>query len=117
MGLEHLERSEAPLPLPSPGPGQILVRVEAASLNYRDLLIARNTYRWAAPLPFVPPLFDVQQNWHVRSHDEPRMRWLRAEIATLFNDQTDPWKAMEVELYGPRASRRRAVTGRTLPVR
>lgn len=70
-----------------------------------------------APLPFVPPLFDVQQNWHVRSHDEPRMRWLRAEIATLFNDQTDPWKAMEVELYGPRASRRRAVTGRTLPVR
>ena len=51
-GLAHLERSE--VPLPSPGPGQILVRVEAASLNYRDLLIARNTYRWAAPLPFVP---------------------------------------------------------------
>lgn len=51
-GLEHLERAEAPLP--SPGRGQILVKVEAASLNYRDLLIARNTYRWAAPLPFVP---------------------------------------------------------------
>ncbi len=51
-GLEHLVRSTAPLP--APGPGQILVRVEAASLNYRDLLVARNTYRWAAPLPFVP---------------------------------------------------------------
>ena len=51
-GLEHLVRSTAPLPVP--GPGQILVRVEAASLNYRDLLVARNTYRWAAPLPFVP---------------------------------------------------------------
>ncbi|XDF33366.1 NAD(P)-dependent alcohol dehydrogenase [Paracidovorax avenae] len=51
-GLEHLVRSEAPLP--TPGPGQILVRVEAASLNYRDLLVAGNTYRWAAPLPFVP---------------------------------------------------------------
>ena len=41
-------------PQPSPGPGQILVRVDAASLNYRDLLVARNTYRWSAPLPFVP---------------------------------------------------------------
>lgn len=51
-GLEHLARSTAPLP--TPGPGQILVRVEAASLNYRDLLVARNTYRWTAPLPFVP---------------------------------------------------------------
>lgn len=51
-GLEHLVRSTAPLPVP--GPGQILVRVEAASLNYRDLLVARNTYRWSAPLPFVP---------------------------------------------------------------
>lgn len=51
-GLEHLTCSTAPLP--SPGPGQILVRVEAASLNYRDLLVARNTYRWSAPLPFVP---------------------------------------------------------------
>lgn len=52
FGLEHLVRSTAPLPVP--GPGQILVRVEAASLNYRDLLVARNTYRWSAPLPFVP---------------------------------------------------------------
>jgi len=51
-GLDNLVRSTAPLP--APGPGQILVRVEAASLNYRDLLVARNTYRWSAPLPFVP---------------------------------------------------------------
>ena len=52
FGLEHLTRSEAPVP--APGPGQILVQVEAASLNYRDLLLARNTYRWAPALPFVP---------------------------------------------------------------
>jgi len=52
FGLDNLRRAEAPLP--SPGRGQILVRVEAASLNYRDLLIARNTYGWPAPLPFVP---------------------------------------------------------------
>ncbi len=52
FGLDHLARAEAPMPLT--GPGQVLVQVDAASLNYRDLLIARNTYRWSAPLPFVP---------------------------------------------------------------
>jgi NADPH:quinone reductase-like Zn-dependent oxidoreductase len=42
-------------PAPRPGPGQVLVRVRAASLNYRDLLIARGTYPFGAPkLPLVP---------------------------------------------------------------
>lgn len=50
--LRHLAPSE--VSMPHPGPGQILVRVEAASLNYRDLMLARNTYRWSAPLPYVP---------------------------------------------------------------
>lgn len=31
-------------PVPQPGPGQVLVRVRAASLNYRDLLIADGSY-------------------------------------------------------------------------
>jgi len=34
--------AQADLPQPTPGPGQVLVRMRAASLNYRDLLIARN---------------------------------------------------------------------------
>ncbi len=34
-------------PMPQPGPGEVLVRVEAASLNYRDLLVLRGQY----PLP------------------------------------------------------------------
>jgi DNA-binding transcriptional LysR family regulator len=54
-----------------------------------------------AKLPFPPPVFAVQQNWHARTHQEPRMRWFRAQIATLFNDESDPWKAVEMELYGP----------------
>ncbi|MEH3085346.1 MAG: NAD(P)-dependent alcohol dehydrogenase [Xylophilus ampelinus] len=52
FGRQHLRRVEAPLP--QPGPGQILVRVEAASLNYRDLMTTGNTYGFTPPLPFVP---------------------------------------------------------------
>lgn len=31
-------------PDPEPGPGEVLVRVRAASLNYRDLMVAQGTY-------------------------------------------------------------------------
>jgi len=40
-------------PVPRPGPGQVLVRVRAASLNFRDLLIADGTYP-RGPSPLVP---------------------------------------------------------------
>jgi NADPH:quinone reductase-like Zn-dependent oxidoreductase len=39
---------------PSPGKGQVLVKVRAVSLNYRDLLIAKGLYNPKIPLPFVP---------------------------------------------------------------
>ncbi len=42
-------------PSPEPGPGQVRVRIRAASLNYRDLLIARGGYgRGMRQLPLVP---------------------------------------------------------------
>jgi len=42
-------------PTPSPAPGQVLVRMHATSLNYRDLLIVRGSYRRGSPrLPLVP---------------------------------------------------------------
>lgn len=41
-------------PVPRPGPGEVLVRVEAASLNYRDLLIVEDRYSHRVPLPLVP---------------------------------------------------------------
>ena len=41
-------------PVPRPGKGEILVRVAAASLNYRDLVILKGIYRPDLPLPYVP---------------------------------------------------------------
>ena len=38
----------------SPGPGEVLVRIRAASLNYRDLLVAKGQYNRKLPFPLVP---------------------------------------------------------------
>jgi NADPH:quinone reductase-like Zn-dependent oxidoreductase len=42
------------LPTPRPGPGEVLVRVRAVSLNYRDLLVVKGLYSRNLPLPLVP---------------------------------------------------------------
>ena len=41
-------------PIPVPRRGDILVRVRAASLNYRDLVIIKGIYSPSLPLPYVP---------------------------------------------------------------
>ena len=42
-------------PIPEPGPGEVLLRMEAASLNYRDYVMARGGYgRRGGTLPLVP---------------------------------------------------------------
>lgn len=53
FGLHHLELVDVPLPVP--GPGQVLVRVQAVSLNYRDKLVVEGGLLSEAPsMPFVP---------------------------------------------------------------
>lgn len=39
---------------PHPGPGQVLVRVEAVSLSYRDLLVIGGEGTWRPPRPVTP---------------------------------------------------------------
>ncbi|HUB92318.1 MAG TPA: NAD(P)-dependent alcohol dehydrogenase [Dyella sp.] len=52
FGLDHLKLADTPAPRPKPN--EVLVRMEAASLNYRDyLLMSGNLYR-AVNLPIVP---------------------------------------------------------------
>lgn len=41
-------------PLPTPGPGELLVRVEAVSLNYRDKLMIENGMGMPLAMPFTP---------------------------------------------------------------
>jgi NADPH:quinone reductase-like Zn-dependent oxidoreductase len=42
------------LPSPTPGPGEVLVRIRAVSLNYRDLMISRGVYNPRLRLPLIP---------------------------------------------------------------
>jgi NADPH:quinone reductase-like Zn-dependent oxidoreductase len=42
------------LPEPTPGPGEVVVRVHANSLNFRDLMTLKGTYNPKIPIPFIP---------------------------------------------------------------
>jgi len=52
FGLENLRVVERTQPQPSAG--QVLVRMRAASLNYRDLLMVQGHYNPKQPLPLIP---------------------------------------------------------------
>jgi len=52
FGLENLKL--VGLPDPQPGPGQVLVRMRAASLNYRDLVVIKGGYGPRQTLPRIP---------------------------------------------------------------
>jgi NADPH:quinone reductase-like Zn-dependent oxidoreductase len=52
-GFDHLKLAERPDP--KPGPGQVLLRMRAASLNYRDLVVPMRGYgAFTGTLPLIP---------------------------------------------------------------
>ena len=52
FGIEHLELADAPDPQPQRG--EVLIRVRAVSLNYRDLMIVLGKYNPKMHLPRIP---------------------------------------------------------------
>lgn len=51
--IAHLRLAERPRP--TPGPGEVLLRMRAASLNYRDLVVVRRGYgHLTGSLPLIP---------------------------------------------------------------
>lgn len=52
FGLDNLLLGERPQP--EPGPGQVLLRMQAMSLNYRDILMVGGAYNPRQPLPLIP---------------------------------------------------------------
>ena len=44
----------AVVPDPVPGPGEVLIRLRAVSLNYRDLLMSKGLYNPRLKLPIIP---------------------------------------------------------------
>jgi NADPH:quinone reductase-like Zn-dependent oxidoreductase len=53
-GIETLTLTEAPVP--QPGPGEALVRLHAATLNFRDIIMAKNLIPGIAKEPALVPL-------------------------------------------------------------
>ena len=52
FGLDALTLTERPDP--SPGDGQVLIKLRAVSLNYRDLMVVKGLYNPNQPLPLIP---------------------------------------------------------------
>jgi NADPH:quinone reductase-like Zn-dependent oxidoreductase len=52
FGIDSLELTERSAP--QPGPGEVLVRVHAISINYRDLLMVKGLYNPKLKLPRIP---------------------------------------------------------------
>jgi NADPH:quinone reductase-like Zn-dependent oxidoreductase len=52
FGIDSLELVDRPTP--QPGPGEVLVKIRAVSLNYRDLMMVKGSYNPKLKLPRIP---------------------------------------------------------------
>ena len=67
-----------------------LCSTRTASSVYFERL-APQQFAVALP-PFDPIGIDIKQHWHRKFHNDARSRWLRRQVAELFNDATDEWR-------------------------
>lgn len=52
FGIDNLTRVERDIP--QPGPGQVLIKIHAASINFRDIMVVEGTYNPRMKVPAVP---------------------------------------------------------------
>lgn len=83
FGLGHLVPGERPEP--QPAPGQVLLRMKAASLNYRDLMMVNGSYNPKQPLPLIPCSDGVGEV--VAAGSEVRRLEVGDRVATLFHQK------------------------------
>jgi NADPH:quinone reductase-like Zn-dependent oxidoreductase len=86
FGFENLAMIERPDP--TPGPGQVVLRVRAASLNYRDLLIAKGLYN---PNLAMPRVLGSDGSGEVEAVGDGMTRWKPGDraIGCFFQDWKD----------------------------
>jgi len=61
FGLDHLKLIERPVP--EPRHGEVVIRIAAVSLNYRDMDMVLGTYPFKFPLPLVPTSDGSVKSW------------------------------------------------------
>jgi NADPH:quinone reductase-like Zn-dependent oxidoreductase len=83
FGLDHLLPGERPEP--QPAPCQVLLRMKAASLNYRDLMMVNGSYNPKQPLPLIPCSDGVGEV--VAAGAEVRGLEVGDRVATLFHQK------------------------------
>lgn len=90
FGIEHLHQVE--LARPEPGPGEVLIRVRAAALNYRDRVVLDGSYMPNLTLPFIPV---ADAAGEVAAVGENARRWqVGARVTTHY---TTTWLSGEME--------------------
>jgi NADPH:quinone reductase-like Zn-dependent oxidoreductase len=101
-GLENLVPGERPVP--EPGPREVLLRLSAASLNYRDLVVVQGNYGRLAGEPPLIPLSDGVGEVVAVGSEVTRVKPGERVCTTVFqgwhSGELEDWMA-ETALGGP----------------
>src|SRR5437762_96430 len=93
-------------PVPTAGPGEVLIRVHAVSLNYRDLLIVQGRYMRGLKLPLIP-ISDGAGDVVEAGPGVTRVKQ-GDRVAGIFMQN---WLSGEVSAYSPRSALGGSVDG------
>ena len=97
FGLDNLQVAERPDPVV--GVGQVVLKLSAASLNYRDLLMVKGLYNPRQPLPLIPCSDGVGEI--VEVGDGVAADLVGVRVGTLF---TPLWESGRPTKQNPRAT-------------